>query len=189
MKRAFAAFLFLGFVFGFAATTHRSEKNERRGTVIQKAIEENFDFLYGKWELLNAQGIKSRSPASLDDKTLNFVLEDDIYLDSDAVRADANCDSGVEFSRHSKSDHDKFLKKAKSLPLLRAYFADGRRSGIWTGNVLCKRTHQPLWSAVLLTRRQLFLVSGQDVAELYRRESAAPVHESFTDSDSEITSE
>jgi hypothetical protein len=75
------------------------------------------------------------------------------------------------------------------MPLLRQYFGDGKRDGIWTGEVLCKGTHKVLWTAALLTRRQLFLTSDTHVVELYRRDSAAPIRENFTDSDSEVTTE
>lgn len=190
MKKALMAFLVLGFVFGFAATKSKKVKvkPQAKKQLKQKEID-NFDFLYGQWEMLNAHGVKSRNPSSLEDKSLNFVLEEDIYLESNAARANADCDDGVEFKKYSNSEHRTFLKEAKTLPLMRQYFADGKRGGIWTGEVLCKGSHKVLWSAALLTRRQLFLASDTHVVELYRRDSVAPIRETFTDSDSEVSTE
>ncbi len=191
MKKALIAFLVLGFFFGFAATKSKKPKvtSNVREQLKQKNQIENFEFLYGQWELLNAHGVSSRKPSSLEDKSLNFVLEEDIYLESNATKANAGCDSGVEFKKFSKSEHSAFIKEAKKLPLMRQYFADGKRGGIWTGEVLCKGDHKVLWSAVLLTRRQLFLASDTHIVELYRRDSVAPIRETFTDSDSEVSTE
>ncbi len=192
MKKALIAFLALGFFFGFAATKSQKLKLQKQ-TLTQKKTKvsplENFDFLYGQWELLNAQDIKSRKPSSLEEASLNFVLEDDIYLASGATKANAECENGVEFKKYSKGEHRAFIKGAKSLPLMRQYFADGKRDGIWTGQVLCKGNHKLLWSAALLTRRQLFLTSNTHVVELYRRDSVAPIRDTFTDSDSEVSTE
>ncbi len=190
MKKALIAFLTLGFFFGFAATKSSKVKvKPQTKKHIQLRQIENFNFLYGQWELLNAQNIKSRKPASLEDSSLNFVLEEDIYLESNATKANAVCNDGVEFKKYSLGRHRAFIKNAKNLPLLRQYFADGKRDGIWTGEVLCKKNQRVLWSAALLTRRQLFLTSDTHVVELYRRDSVAPIRETFTDSDSEVSTE
>ena len=191
MKNALIAFLVLGFFFGFAATKSKKVKSKAPTSkkLQHKQQIENFDFLYGQWELLNAQGLNSRKPSSLEEASLNFVLEDDIYLESNASKAKASCDSGVEFKKFTNSEHRAFLKEAKKLPLMRQYFADGKRGGIWTGEVICKSTHKPLWSAALLTRRQLFLASDTHVVELYRRDSVTPIRESFTDTDAEVSTE
>lgn len=193
MKKALIAFLFLGFVFGFAATKSKKVKIGPAPTKAAPAAKahtvENFDFLYGQWELLNSQGIKSRKPASLDDKSLNFVLEEDIYLESDAAAANAGCESGVEFRKFTKGQHRAYIKQVKNFPLLQGYFGSGKREGIWTGEVICKDSKKTLWSAALMTRRQLFLTSGSHVVELYRRDNVAPLRETFTDSDAEVSTE
>ncbi len=187
MKKALIAFLALGFFFGFAATKPIKVKDKQKK--IQPRQIENFDFLYGQWELLNAQNVKSREPASLIESSLSFVLEEDIYLESNASKANAKCDDGVEFKKYSLGRHRAFIKEAKKLPLMRQYFSDGKRDGIWTGEVLCKKNKKVLWSAALLTRRQLFLASETHVVELYRRDSVVPLRETFTDSDSEVSTE
>lgn len=189
MKNALIAFLVLGFFFGFAATKSKSQLKKQSSKKVKSHQIENFDFLYGQWELLNAQDIKSRKPSSLEESSLNFVLEEDIYLESDATKANVSCDDGVEFKKYSLGRHRAFIKEAKNLPLMRQYFADGKRGGIWTGEVLCKKNQKVLWSAALLTRRQLFLTSQTHVVELYRRDSVAPIRETFTDSDSEVSTE
>jgi hypothetical protein len=181
MKYSLIAFLAVGFIFGFAATV-----SDKKAPAV---VADNFDFLYGQWEVLGAQGLKDRKPASLDDKSLNFVLEEDVYLDSNAVKANGDCSSGVAFQRFSRSEQKDFLKRARSMPLLKSYFGDGKRDGIWSGKVVCNESAKPLWTAIMLSRRQLFLVSQSDVVELYKREIARPIQESFTDTDAEVSTE
>jgi hypothetical protein len=115
MRRTLIAFLVLGFFFGFAATKTKKDKVTplTKKQIEQKEID-NFDFLYGQWELLSTQGIKSRQPSSLEDKSINFVLEEDIYLESNATKANSTCEAGVEFKKFGKGDHKAFIKLAKS---------------------------------------------------------------------------
>lgn len=192
MKHALIAFLVVGFFFGFAGTKYKPPvqlpvKKLEASTLPQAP--ENFDFLYGKWEVIKSYKLKARAPTSLNNRNLSFLFEDNLYLDSNASRANAKCPSGVEFSQFSKGESHAFIKRAKALPLLSPFFSSGRREGIWSGQVVCRKTRQPIWNAMMISRRQLFLVSKTDVVELYRRESARPIRENFTDSDEEVASQ
>src|SRR4051812_43430115 len=122
MRRALIAFLVFGFLSGFAATMHHSSKKQSAPKLSSKKSrtknfqsDGNFDFLYGQWELLNAQGITSRKPSSNDESAGNFVFEEDIYVDSALAKANGSCNSGVEFEKYALGQHRAFLKEAKKL--------------------------------------------------------------------------